>query len=452
MIKENINRLKIELDKIQENVPEFTDDYHKLFLYFIADQIEGTSPDKLKICEGALDKKVDFYIDEEEKFIVYQCKLPELEIIEKENKIQSYGPDLINELEDALTFFTDEKGTAKGNTCSQESRNKYRSKLEMFSEELSGFRLEVIAAIFGKLTVPAKEELELLKSKWKTEDSKYEIKIVDYDDIVSLFEESLMLKDRPKKLDLPVDNEKQVHTNTWAYTLVSAITCYEAFEKHKMSLFDLNVRYYLEKSHVNKEIIKTLQEEKGQKQFHLLNNGVTIACTGWEFSKSKIILHNPQIINGCQTVISLHRAYTQMGEDRKRKSFKDKCYVPVRIILTQDDILLSEIVTASNNQNKMSPRNLRSNSRFQRLIQRKFNQLPFKWFYDRKDGEFDSLQKHPPSWFKEKDYSGSKNVKRVVSNEDIAKSWLSFIGFSKDASEKINAFDYGFDNTNSKYK
>lgn len=460
-LTDTIKRLREELDKI-ENVPEITEDYHKLFLYFIADQFEGLDPNNVNICEGRLDKKLDFYAAGEETFTVYQCKLPEIDILEKKNKIQMYGPDLINEAEDCLTFLTDDSGTAKGNKCSQEARNEYRVKKQLSEEDEGIYKLEVVIAYFGKLTEPAKQELNLLKKNWVTDDGRLEIKTIDYDDISALLEESLLTKDRPKEIRLPINPKNQVHTNTWAYALVPAITFCEHFKKHKMSLFDLNVRYYLEKSHVNKEIIKTLNEDQGMKNFHLLNNGVTIACKGWSFPKVKdgqqsevlkdIILNYPQVINGCQTVISLYRAYTQMDDNHKRKYFETKCYIPVRMILTQEEDLLAEIVTASNNQNKMSTRNLRSNSRYQRLLQRKFNILSNKWFYERKDGEFASLKEHSPRWFKEKDYLSSKNIERVVSNEIIAKSWLSFIGFSTDASERINAFGFESEEENSRYK
>ena len=213
-----------------------------------------------------------------------------------------------------------------------------------------------------------------------------------------------------------------------------------------MSLFDLNVRYYLERSSVNKEIIKSLNTTKGQRWFHLLNNGVTISATSCSFSKNhlQVTLPNPQIINGCQTVVSIFRAYNQINDDYKLQKFTEECYVPVRIIQAPDHDLLAEIVTASNNQNKMSPRNLRSNSRVQRVLQRKFDQLKYRYFYERKDGEFKSIREYGygrRSPFKPKNYQYTNRGYREIDNENLAKAWLSFIGFSKDASERINAFE-----------
>jgi hypothetical protein len=89
----------------------------------------------------------------------------------------------------------------------------------------------------------------------------------------------------------------------------------------------------------------------------------------------------------------------------------------------------------------MSPRNLRANTYEQRSLQNRFNQLQYKWFYEKKDGEFESFRTFPTQGFKIKHYEYGKNQYRKISNEDLAKSWLSFIGFSSQASENIKAFE-----------
>ncbi|ODS30052.1 MAG: AIPR protein [Candidatus Scalindua rubra] len=119
-----------------------------------------------------------------------------------------------------------------------------------------------------------------------------------------------------------------------------------------------------------------------------------------------------------------------------QETFEEKCYVPVRIVETDDEELLSDIVIATNNQNKMSARNLLSNTITQRNIQKGFNSSSPKWFYQRKDEEFSSLKRYKQRGFKVREYSN-----RILDNEDLAKCWLSFIGFSTLASEKIKAFE-----------
>jgi len=443
---EIVERLRNQLDQISENLPEFTDDYHRLFNYFIGEHFEEVSPDRIKICDRQRDQKIDFYNAEEDRFVAYQCKLPDMDLLGDARSPASFGADLVNEAEDVLTFLTDDTGVAKGNKQAQEARNRYRSMKRTSEEAGSDFELEVVLAYFGKLTAPGEERLHELKANWQDGAGGFKITTKDYDDIARELSLSLISRDRPTDITIPFKKGTVVHTNEWGYGLVPAIEFYKLFETFKMALFDLNVRYYLERSSVNKQIIRTLSEVKGQKMFHLLNNGITVSCDGWKIPNVKdgqeqiMKLLNPQIINGCQTVISIYRAYLQIDNEYKQRNLENECVVPVRIIKTTNRDVLADVVTASNNQNKMTPRNLKSNSRVQRVLQRKFTELAAPWFYERKDGEFDSIKEYPTRTLKVKDFQIGKTVRRV-SNEVIAKSWLSFVGLSSAASEQINAFD-----------
>ena len=443
---EIVNLLKGRLEQLQEELPEVVDEYHRLFLYFVGEQFEGISPEKIQICDQKGDQKIDFYDAGEDRFVVYQCKLPELERLEKKKSIATFDADLVNEAEDILTFLTDSSGAATGNEEARKARNIYRKLKQNLEEEDQTYQLEIVLACFGHLTASATEKLKELQNGKINGYEKFEVKVVDYNTIAQALSLSLISPKRPKAIKLGYQKDTSVSANQWGFALVPAIELYQQFNEYKMALFDLNVRHYLKRSPVNRQIIDTLNTALGQKRFHLLNNGVTIACENHRFSKDplQIILNKPQIINGCQTVISIYHAYNQMDEEFKRQNFEDDCFVPVKIIQTQDDNLLEEVVTASNNQNKMSPRNLRSNSRRQRVLQQKFNQLEYGYFYERKDEEFRSIKEYGHgrrSKFKPRHYQYSSRGYREIDNENLAKAWLSFIGFSKDASEKINAFE-----------
>jgi len=58
---ESIDLLRNRLDQIQAELPDVVDDYHKLFLYYVAERFEGLSPEKVKICDRKGDQKIDFY-------------------------------------------------------------------------------------------------------------------------------------------------------------------------------------------------------------------------------------------------------------------------------------------------------------------------------------------------------------------------------------------------------
>ena len=108
--------------------------------------------------------------------------------------------------------------------------------------------------------------------------------------------------------------------------------------------------------------------------------------------------------------------------------------IQAKIIQNAAAEFLEEIVISTNNQNPMKPRNLKSNTGEQRHLQREFSELqPHRWFYIRKDGEFQALTTagRKVAWFHREHYkvdSGSRC--RLLDNVVAAKSWCSWIGGS----------------------
>ena len=148
---EIIDLLKNRLEQLQEEIPEIIDDYHRLFLYFVGEQFEGISPEKIQICDQKGDQKIDFYDAGEDRFVAYQCKLPELERLEQKESIANFGPNLVNEAEDVLTFLTDSSGSATGSEAAQQARNIYRSMKHNSEQADQIYRLEVV---LGMLRTP----------------------------------------------------------------------------------------------------------------------------------------------------------------------------------------------------------------------------------------------------------------------------------------------------------
>lgn len=200
----------------------------------------------------------------------------------------------------------------------------------------------------------------------------------------------------------------------------------------------MNVRAELQTSNINKSIIDSLTHDRGIKNFHHLNNVILIFCNSLrKIDKDKAVkLKDFQIINGCQTVLSIYRAYNKISNNpEKINNFDNNCLVQVKAIIKNKNTesIMDDIIVSSNNQNPMSQRNLKSNRSEQKKIKNLFDNLPKKWFYQRKDGEFNSL-KNLKSFahfkFRITDYSEG-NVYRFLDNEELAKSWYSFMGFSR---------------------
>lgn len=219
--------------------------------------------------------------------------------------------------------------------------------------------------------------------------------------------------------------------------LANAYDFYTAFREHEWNLFEWNVRLQLLRSPINRRIVSTLQGSKSRKSFHHYNNGILITCRNYELNRhnKRIRLTGPQIINGCQTVRSICEAYESLSPT-EQSHFREHTKVQVKIIRTTEPEFIGELVISTNDQNQMNPRNLKSNTVEQRDIQKCFRDLPAKWFYQRKDGEFNSLQiaSRHVRWFRKSDYAITGNRKfRLIDNQELAKAWYAFIGYSDQA-------------------
>lgn len=148
------------------------------------------------------------------------------------------------------------------------------------------------------------------------------------------------------------------------------------------SLFDKNVRYGLGKTRINREIAKTLQTSSEHDMFFLYNNGITIICESIKLHDKELEIENYAVVNGCQTVLTLYES---------RDNFDDSIKVLVRIIRTGADEALSERITYyNNNQNAISPRDLKSRDKVQQDIQKQFfDYFSNKILYNIKRGELE---------------------------------------------------------------
>lgn len=149
--------------------------------------------------------------------------------------------------------------------------------------------------------------------------------------------------------------------------------------KFKDKLFSRNVRiFYSETKKPNKAIKKTLIEQP--QNFWYFNNGITILSEKVNLQKEdkKIILKNPQIINGCQTVSTI-------GENRPSQS----CLF-AKIVEIGDSVINQElidgIIEANNRQTPVDERMLKSNHPLQVRLQRNID--PLGYYYERKEGQY----------------------------------------------------------------
>jgi hypothetical protein len=144
------------------------------------------------------------------------------------------------------------------------------------------------------------------------------------------------------------------------------------FDTHGDILLEKNIRRYLgtQDSRVNAGIYQTLADSNKRKNFYFLNNGITVICTKIEYNELQaenniITISNMQIINGGQTCKTIHQAHKDFDTDFEHT------YVLVRIYELSDDDqdFINDITYATNSQNPVDLRDLKSNDDLQKNLE-----------------------------------------------------------------------------------
>jgi hypothetical protein len=193
-----------------------------------------------------------------------------------------------------------------------------------------------------------------------------------------------VLNINPKSYDLPgMIDAKYVFTPVYElYNMVNL-----ANNKGYL-LFEENIREYLGNKGVNAKIISTLKDPKDRNNFFYYNNGITIICKGIRNNDKKTLrfqqsfeISNPQIVNGCQTVNTIHSVLSRVPEGDLEESFKNT-FVMVKLLVLDsehevDQDLYRNIVRYNNSQNKIDEKNFEANKELYKSLQKDFEKFGF---------------------------------------------------------------------------
>ena len=174
------------------------------------------------------------------------------------------------------------------------------------------------------------------------------------------------------------------------------------------AIFDLNIRRFLgTRGAVNKDIRATCTNNDQSYLFWFLNNGITIVCEKFDAvtdpDNPHIKIENLQIVNGCQTATTIAMAEQEGGLSRDVR-------VILRIYETQDSSLVDQIVLTTNNQNRITNRNLRANDQVQIDLENAFS--IHSYYYERKPRQF---------------VDQSVDPLRVLPNESVGQAFLAVV-------------------------
>ena len=137
---------------------------------------------------------------------------------------------------------------------------------------------------------------------------------------------------------------------------------------------------------MNKKIDQTLKDGKFD-IFSILNNGITIVADKKNSSKGKLFsISNYQVVNGCQTSHTLF--------NNKELEGMGKITIPVKLIITQNEDIKSNITIATNSQTEIKEEQLVAFSDFQKNLEQYYKSFKDdnRLFYERRTGQYNTEQ------------------------------------------------------------
>ena len=164
---------------------------------------------------------------------------------------------------------------------------------------------------------------------------------------------------------------------------ISVTEIYQLMEQYGDRLLEKNIRRYLGRNIVNDGIIQTLQSAEKRQNFFFFNNGITMICEKFSYNalqeKDWIVkINRLQIINGGQTCRTIHQTLKEHPEI----DFS-QVHVLVRLYeVSDDEDIIQDITYATNSQNPVDFRDLKSNDRLQLLLEKGADALGY--IYKRK--------------------------------------------------------------------
>lgn len=165
----------------------------------------------------------------------------------------------------------------------------------------------------------------------------------------------------------------------------------ELFNRHQDQLLQRNIRRYLglNENRVNADIHRTLADPMSRENFYFFNNGITIICKSFRHNalqgaNYQLKLENMQVINGGQTCKTIQQTLNSPD------LFADyqNTYVMVRVYELADDDqgFVTDITYATNSQNPVDLRDLRSNDAFQKNLELGMKDLGYTYKRQREEG------------------------------------------------------------------
>jgi hypothetical protein len=150
----------------------------------------------------------------------------------------------------------------------------------------------------------------------------------------------------------------------------------------RRSVFEDNIRDFQGDTGINDRMRDTLIDSERSQTFVVLNNGITVVCRVLQLTGNKCTISGFQIVNGCQTSNVLFNS--------RSKFDPSKVLVPIKLVSTQDEEIVNEIIRATNSQNEVKPEQLEAMTEFQKKLELYFRTYPGagQLYYERRSKQW----------------------------------------------------------------
>lgn len=310
------------------------------------------------VCDGSRDKGIDgIWVDEnEEEIYIFQSEF-------SPNDDRDAGDTKIREFVGVSNWFANENQVSNllAALINLELKERLLT-LKILDKITRGYTVNYIYVTNKIFDINAKEFLNT------TNIDAYDNNLV-FDKFTYMVEADIA--NTPKTLDLSNSSAILYNSATENSSIVLAIPVIQLLKLDGIqdhTLFSRNVRLWTGKTRVNKELANTIKDQKEHERFFLYHNGVSITCSEFDFkqTENKIEISGYQVINGCQSLVSFYQ---------NRNNLTDNMLVLTKIIKVEPQSpLIQKITKNANNQNAISPKDLKSNDRVQVSLQRNFSE------------------------------------------------------------------------------
>ena len=371
------NQISEDIDLIQRNYKKIDNRLrinNYAFNFWVLQNIYNIDENLIKdhIVDGGKDKGIDCYVHYPESKILYfiQNKYYDEKTQVKREEITDFTNSPLDNLISNRYDKSPELQTLF-NTIKEDKEYKYYFHFYVSNTKTS---LDIKTTIdqFNKTT---KYNIgELIKAEFinindlydKYYGFKYKDKINFKYSFKTKFEKNI-LNILPENYDLPEMSKAY-------YMLTPVWQIWEMFKlakEKKYPLFEENIREYLGDNDINGKIIETLKSETDRNNFFYYNNGITIICEDIPKEQTNLILKQPQIINGCQTVNSIYQCLNTYGTKENIQNEFKNVFVMSKILLfdqktkeKKGESFYNDIVRYNNKQNPLNDKAFASKKPF----------------------------------------------------------------------------------------